>query len=155
MALASATLAGMTDWEPAMNPASSKIRTIESSAGLASLWPRNISVQEDRRTHPWPSASARVLLTQNFMICDIFITEEISTPWLWPKAPKCCLESWPVLSPQGRCEKGLKQSWVGVDQEKHIIYPWRKCWVQTTSYWIVRNWRERMTSNPSVSILSS
>ena len=35
MTLASATLAGTTDWEPAINPASSKIRMSESSSGLA------------------------------------------------------------------------------------------------------------------------
>ena len=75
-------------------------------------------------------------------MCVVFYisTDQISIPWLWPKAPKCCLESWPVLSPQGRCDKGLKQSWVmSILEETSIHYPWRKCWVWTISYWFVRN----------------
>ena len=59
------------------------------------------------RTQKNPSLSFCLLSSSFSTKMCVFYIEEKSIPWLWPKAPKRCLESWPVLSPECRYDQTI------------------------------------------------
>ena len=92
----------ITDWVPAMYPASSKMSMRESSLGLANLLPR-MSSDGGWSSHPRSLASHWVLQYRNGKIINVIIS--LMFPWLRMKGPKCCLESRPILLSQRGWDK--------------------------------------------------